>query len=147
MADISGFGLRINVKASQTFPQGIDITQFADDTDPFDLPSIQIKDKAMGLNGDMVTWSKANPLLVSISVVPGSDDDRNLAVLLESNRVGKGKNSVHDVITMTGIYPDDTTITLTEGSITDGPPGSAVASAGRLKSKTYQFAFENRVGA
>lgn len=145
--DISGFGLQINLKASVTFPQGIVLTQFSDDQDPFDSPSIQITDKAMGLNGDMVTWSKANPILATVSLIAGSDDDRNLAVLFEANRVGKGKNSVRDILTLTAIYPDGRTVTYTEGKITDGMPSNGVASAGRLKSKSYQFAFENKVEA
>lgn len=141
--DISGFGLRIQVVASETFGSGFDVTQFSDDGDPFDIPSIQIRDKAMGLNGDLITWSKANPINITLNVIPGSDDDKNLAVLLEANRVGKGKNAVRDRVTMTGIYPDGSSITLNEGKITDGMPGTAVASSGRQKTKAYQFTFEN----
>lgn len=140
--DISGFGLQIQVVASVTFPSGFTVSQFADDGDPFDLPSIQIADKAMGLNGDLITWSKANPLTVTLNVVPNSDDDKNLGILFDANRVARGKQSARDVITMTGIYPDGSTITLTPGVITDGMPGNAVASSGRMKSKAYIFAFE-----
>jgi hypothetical protein len=64
MQNISGFGLSINIIASNSFPIGLLITEFADDSDPFDLPSIQIADKAMGLNGDLIIWSKANQLLL-----------------------------------------------------------------------------------
>jgi len=140
--DVSGFGLRLRITASRTFPAGFTVTQFADDADPFDLPSIQIADKAMGLNGDLVTWSKANPINTTVNVIPGSEDDRNLAVLLEANRVGRGKSGARDTITMTGTYPDGRSVTLSQGVITDGMPGNSVASAGRLKSKTYAFAFE-----
>lgn len=140
--DISGFGLQIQVVASVTFPSGFTVSQFADDGDPFDLPSIQIADKAMGLNGDLITWSKANPLPVTLNVIPNSDDDKNLGILFDANRVARGKQSARDVITMTGIYPDGSTITLTPGVITDGMPGNAVASSGRMKSKAYIFAFE-----
>lgn len=143
MADISGFGLVVNCIASVTFPSGFPISQFADDGDPFDLPSLQVGDKAMGLNGDLVTWRKANPIAITINVVPNSEDDKNLAILLEANRAGKGKKLANDVITMTAVYPDGKTTTLTAGAITDGMPGNSVASAGRLKSKPYIFAFEN----
>lgn len=144
--DISGFGLKITCVASVTFPAGFTISQFADDADPFDLPSLQIRDKAMGLNGDLITWSKANPINITINVIPGCDDDKNLAALFEANRVAKGKSAVRDTITLTGIYPDDTTIMLTEGKITDGMPGKGVASTGRMKTRAYQFTFENRTG-
>lgn len=147
MEDISGFGLRIRLRASRTFPAGVTLSQFADDTDPFDIPTMQIMDKAMGVNGDMITWSKANPISLGVSVVPGSDDDRNLAILFEANRTSRGKFSARDDITMTGIYPDGRQVTYSSGKITDGMPGTSVASAGRLKSKTYMFAFEGRQGA
>lgn len=145
--DISGFGFQINLVADSTFPAGLNLTQFADDADPFDTPAIQLADKAMGLNGDLVVWSKASPIEVTINVIPGSDDDENLAILAEANRVGKGKVSAQDAITLTAIYPDGSMLTLQAGRITNGTVGSSVASAGRLKSKAYMFTFENRIGA
>jgi hypothetical protein len=147
MNDISGYGLRIQLVASVTFPAGINLTQFADDTDPLDNPSLQIRDKAMGINGDLIVWSKANPIIMNTGVIPGSDDDRNLAVLFEANRTGRGKSGARDVITATVIYPDGSTVSLTDGVITDGMPARGVASAGRLKTNTYAFAFENLVSA
>lgn len=143
-SNISGFGINIQLIASKTFPTGITLTQFADDSDPFDVPSLQIADKAMGVNGDLITWSKANPIISTLGVIPDSDDDINLAILLEANRVAKGKTSALDSITLTGIYPDGSTVTLSNGTITDGMPTNAVASAGRLKSKVYSFAYENK---
>lgn len=140
--DVSAFGLRIQLVASSTFPQGITLTQFADDTDPFDVPSVKIGDTAMGINGDLIKWNVANPVKLSIGVIPGSEDDINLAVLFEVNRVGRGKSSAKDNISVTGVYPDGRSVTMTNGMITDGMPGSSVASSGRVKSKTYQFAFE-----
>lgn len=145
MQNISGFGLVINILASNTFPVGLILTEFADDIDPFDLPSLQIADTAMGLNGDLIGWSKANPIKITLGVIPGSFTDLNLSILFEANRVGRGKTGARDIITMTGIYPNKTPIVLTQGIITDGMPGNAVASAGRLKSKQYNFAFEGKV--
>ena len=146
MNDTSGFGLKVQMIASVTFPIGIVVTEFADDTDPFDLPSLQIADTAMGLNGDLISWSKANPIKVTLSVIANSIGDDLLAILLEANRVGRGKTGARDIITMTGIYPSGSFITLSNGIITNGMPGNGVASAGRLKTKTYEFAFENKIG-
>ncbi|MCD1124809.1 hypothetical protein LPW36_01960 [Jinshanibacter sp. LJY008] len=143
MEDISGFGSVIDLKATKTFPSGFSITQFADDADPFDVPSIQIADKGMGVNGDLVVWSKPAAITVAVNVVPGGEDDKNLATLLDANRVSKGKNSVRDVITMTQVYPDGSTITLSKGKITDGMPVKSISSAGRLKTPSYLFVFEN----
>ena len=141
--DISVFGLVVRLTASETYPSGITLTQFADDADPFDVPSMQIRDKAMGVNGDLITWSKANPIALTLAVVPGSNDDQNLAVLFESNRVGKGKQGARDIVNVTVVYPDGSSTSFTQGVITDGMSASSPSSAGRLKSKAYGFSFEN----
>jgi hypothetical protein len=141
--EIGGFGLVITLRASVTYPVGLVVEQYADDADPFDFPDIKIADIAMGLNGDLLTWSKATPLLTNLAVVPESDDDNNLAVLFAANRVGKNKQSARDVITLIGQYPSGYTVALTNGRMTDGSPSNSISSAGRMKSKTYKFAFEN----
>lgn len=143
--EIGGFGLKVQIIASTSFPSGFTLSQFADDGDPLDLGAIDISEQAMGLNGDMITWSKANPLPVSINIIPGSDDDKNLAVIAEANRVGRGKKSVRDVITMVVIYPDGTSTSLINGKMKNAMFGKSVASAGRMKTKKYDFMFENRV--
>ena len=144
--DISGFGIEARLVASVTFPNGFTITEFSDDADPIDIPSQQIADKAMTLNGDLVTWSTANPIPLTLNVIPGSEDDLNLAILLEANRVGQGKTAVGDVLTFTSTTPgaEGRTLTLTNGRITDGMISNGVASSGRFKSKAYIFSFENK---
>ena len=146
MFNISGFGFSVNLIASTTYPIGVQITEFADDSDPLDFPSLQIGDVAMGLNGDLITWSKANPIKLTLSVIPQSDDDLKLSILLSANRVGRGKQSARDTITMAVFFPDGNFVTLVNGVITDGIPVSPVSNSGRLKTRTYQFAFENYVG-
>jgi len=143
MQDISAFGIRVQLVASVTFPAGITLTQFADDGDSLDVPQQQIADKAMGVNGDLIVWSKANPLNVTINIIPGSEDDLNMSVLLEANRVARGKRGARDTITLTAIYPDETTQTWSLGRITDGIPGKALAASGRMKTKPYMLTFEN----
>lgn len=142
--DVSGFGFVLTVFASNTFPNGFPVSAFADDSDPFDFPAIAVNDVAMGLNGDLVSWSKATPLKTTMGVIPGSDEDANLAILLEANRVGQGKLSARDLVTVTAVYPDGSTLSLVNGKITNGMPSDSVGSSGRLKSKVYSFAFENR---
>ena len=146
MQIISGFGFQINLVASNTYPIGIVLTAFADDADPFDVPDIQIGDTAMGLNGDLVAWAKANPIKISLGIIPGSSDDLALGILLAANRVGKGKVGAQDIITLTGLYPNGNFTTMINGIITNGMPANSISSAGRQKSKIYQFSFENVIG-
>jgi hypothetical protein len=144
MQNISAFGFVASLKASNTFPNGFTITQWADDADPFDAPSIQLADKSMGINGDLIHWSKPNAIVLTINVLPGGVDDVNLSILAEANRVAKNKGSARDIITISVNYPDGRNPVFAPGIITDGVPSNSVSSAGRMKTKAYTFAFENK---
>lgn len=141
--DISGTGLSILVQASNTFPAGFTVTQFADDADPFDLPALEIAATAMNVNGELVTWSSPQPIIPTLNVIPGSEDDNNLSILFEANRAAGGKTVARDLITMVAVYPDGSTVTVSNGKMTSGFPGKSIASAGRMKSKAYTFAFQD----
>ena len=145
--DITGFGAAISLVASKTYPAGIAITQFADDADPLDMASVKIADTAMGVNGDLIKWSRAITKPLSLSVIPGSLDDINLAILANNNNATQGQTNAGDVITITVVYPDGSVITFANGFLTDAPFGSSIASAGRLKTKTYVFTFQSVNGA
>ena len=147
MARISATGLIVTVTASVSFPVPVTLSEFADDADPFDFDNLVIGETAMALNGTLVGWSVANPINPTLNVVPGSEEDQFLGLLLELNRVGRGKSVAGDVITMTAQYPgDELPIILTGGQIISGSPASSAASSGRIKSKAFGFSFENRVG-
>lgn len=145
MQDVSGTGLEVDIVALPSYPVGIKVTAFADDSDPLDTPDIQIAEWGMGVNGDLVIWRAPKPIEVSISVIPNTDEDKNLSYLFDANRVAKNKLSVKDVITATFRYPDGTTRVLTNGAIVSASPLNGVASNGKIKSKTYRFVFENKI--
>lgn len=145
MTDISGLGTAVRIAASNTFPIGFEVTQFADDSDPIDFPSLQIGDDAMGLNGDRVSWTPANPIRATLNIIAGSDDDQNLTLLFEANRAGRNKVSAKDVLTMIVSYPDGQIATFIKGSCIEFMPAKSIASESRLKSKAYIFSFENQV--
>lgn len=142
MQNLSGFGLQVRVIASKTYPSGFTVTEFADDADPFKFTELQINDTAMGMNGDLISWTKMSPIEFSLSVLAKSDADKNLAVVFEANRAARGKKSAKDIITIVGVYPDGSTITLTPGVVSKGMPGNGLAQTGRFSSKTYTFLFE-----
>lgn len=143
MQDISATGISLLIRASNTFPNGFTVTQFADDADPFDLPSLEIAATVMNLNGELISWSAPQPINPTINVIPGSEDDNNLATLFEANRAAQGKTVARDIITIVANYPDGSTVTVSNGKMVSGFPGKSVASAGRLKSKSYTFAFQD----
>jgi len=143
MFDVSATGLSLTISASVTFPSGFTFTEFADDADGWDAPAIDIATTAMNLNGDLIVYSSPVPLLRTVNAIPGSPGQRNLAIIYEANRVAKGKRSARDIITVVANYPDGSTETLSLGKMTNGMPGKSVASAGRIKSQAYTFAFQD----
>lgn len=141
--NVSGSGLSLTVVGSVTFPQGFTLTAFADDSDPLDLPSFQIAQVAMNINGDMVSWEAPVPIPVNIAVIAGSEDDLNLQALFEANRAAKGKKVARDEITITANYPDGSTTTVYNGKLLTGSQGRGVSSSGRSKGKAYTFSFQD----
>lgn len=145
MENISATGLEVAVKASRTFPAGFTVTAFADDSDPLDGPNVEIGDSAMGINGDLIVWNTPKPLEVTLNVLPGTEDDKNLETLADANRVAKGKSFARDAITMTFHYPvPNKRFTLINGYLKSAPAVYSAASAGRIKSRAYTFVFENK---
>jgi hypothetical protein len=141
MSNISAFGYVITIIASNTFPVGFTVTQGASDGDPLDMPSVKIGDLVLGVNGDPISWNKAIPLPMTLSVIPGGLDDINLTILANANRVAQGKSSAQDIITATIVYPDGSVTTLTQGAMTDAPFGRSIASEGRIKTRQFGFLF------
>ena len=146
--NISGFGLVVSIIASQTFPIGVLINNWVDDTDPFDFPELTIGDSAMTANGQLVFWTSPKPVEVNLAVIPNSYSDIQLAILLRNNTAGYNKSVANDVITMTAIYPNnpEATLVLSQGYMLKGMPATSMASSARQKTKTYGFVFETISG-
>jgi hypothetical protein len=141
MQDISVFGLTAQIFASVTFPNGIKISAFANDTDPLESPDLAIADMAMGPNGDTIVWRRPELIEVATGIIPQSNDDINLTVLLDANRVSKGKTSAGDQITIVWTYPNGMTVTCSDGSMVVGPVIQSGNSEGKAKSKRFSFKF------
>lgn len=145
MEDISGIGITVTIFASKTYPAGLTISQFADDADPLDLPDIEILSEGMNVNGELVTWLTPKPLTVDVNVIPNTEDAKNLDILFDANRPAYKKVAVRDVITLVVNYPDGKKKVLNNGRPKTYAPASGIASAGRYKSRHYQFVFENKI--
>lgn len=146
--DISGFGGLITVQATFTFPAPVPFTQFPDDQPPFEFESAEIAEMVMGNNGDGITWSKAIPIKMGVNLIPYSLDDTTMSVLLENNRVGKGKLfSTRDIITLTIFYSNGRFKVLTGGKILGGQLAPSWEASGRFKTKDFKFSFENITGS
>lgn len=135
----SGFGTSARITASGTFPQGFTVTQFADDADSLDFPELQVADSGMGLNGDHVVWSRPVVMEIALNVIPNTDDDRNLEILFDANRLEKFKSIANDEIGIVITYPDGSTANLASGICLAYTPSRGVSQAGRQKTRSYRF--------
>jgi hypothetical protein len=143
--NISGFGILARLVATKTFPAGISISEWADDADPFDSPSLKIADSAIGLNGHLLIWQKPALIPVTLNIIPDTPTDKNLSILAEANRMSASKGSrPMDLITITVSYPTGRIVTLTSGIMMEATVVPSASSAGRMKTRTYGFAFEDR---
>ena len=151
MIDVSGRGTGILLTSIPILPVGLWIDQWPDDTDPFDVPGVDIAEVAMGLNGGLVRWLKAMPITYTLAVLPFSAADRALQLVWDSLRpaqtltIGGLLPSV-DNLQITLVYPQGIQLTLFDGTMTKGDPAPGLQSSGRLKTKIYEFAFGSIAG-
>ena|ERR1700728_4529295 len=143
MFNISGFGLQVSLIASNTFPIGLILNNFPDDQDAISYTDLDIADFGIGVNADLITWTKGAAVKVAMSAIPDSPTDIQLALLLQANRIAPNKISARDIIQMVTVQGNGNIATFTNGIIMSGPPFNTVQSSGRMKGKTYNLVFES----
>ena len=145
MEEISVLGARVWITADKTFPGGFAVTKFPADSDAIDIQEIQISNAEMGVNGDLITWRTAVPQSLSISVIPGSDEDKNLQILLDRNRAAKGRMYEQDNITIVVTLDNGETHAFSNCIIMSGELGYSLSSQGKIRTKRYGFMSEQFV--
>jgi hypothetical protein len=145
MENVSVNGSSARLVASFTFPAGFDLIKFADDADPFDITDNTVASHGSGINGDLVVWSNANGIEISVSVLPNTDEGRNMAILWSANKVAVGKVAVKDILSLIITLPNGDKQVFSGGALLSGPAGISGSSDGRQKTQTYSMVFEKRI--
>lgn len=146
MNDSSATGVLVRLTASVTFPRGITITAFPGDSDIGTTGDTEVASSEMGVNGDLIWWKTAQGVEAQVPVNPNSLDDTLLDKLYQANRVSKSKSAKKDIITLVVMNPvTGIPKTYKNGVITSGPVGYQYGGDGRIKSRVYQFIFEEAV--
>lgn len=142
----SFYGTQVRILASNTLPAGIDVTEFADDADPITFEEMTVANLLMGANGDTISFSTPSVIKAIINLIPTSPSELAMTIIFNANRVGKGKLSANDTITMVVNYPSGRTDIYSKGRMLTGNPGLSGSSDGRLKSMPFSFAFTEKNG-
>jgi hypothetical protein len=135
------------VLAIQSFPMGFNIKSLADDVDPLVVEETEPVGFEMLHDGSLFSYDKAAPIKVSITVIPGSDEDINCKILLQSKKGSVKLIPLSDSTSMVITYPDGGRVILSGGTIVRGQMADSIMMTGRKKGNTYTFVFGSFAGA
>lgn len=156
MIDVSGVYPKVTI-ISTGVPPLIQLSHFADDANPVDVEHVEVTGYAVNVNGELVAWEKPAAYIASVAVLCGTDDDSNLALLLEGSHATANKGfALAPTVTMRtaigkrnslGVVTTDDGATYTQGRIVSGRPSAAVDNEGKKLSNIYTFVFEQMTPA
>jgi hypothetical protein len=147
MIDVSAFGAGITIVALTSFPMGFSLSSFSDDEDPLNVEQLEVSGYEKLYDGSIFTFDKTSPVLLSVGVMPNTDDDTNLKILLQMRKSSPQLLPLPDTTSMVITYPDGGRIVLSDGSILSGAIADSLTAQGRKKGNVYHFVFGTFAGA
>ena len=151
MIDISACGASVEVK----YGGGkIDITQFSDEGTPFECPDVDLSDNKKNLNGQMISSRTPSVYTISITVIPGSREDRELTKLAEKSAIMPGNVRPISEIVIESIIlriPEinesseetgKSVFSWLYGRMKSAPTGPSTSAEGRMSARTFTFEME-----
>jgi hypothetical protein len=151
MIDISACGAEVEI---DTGSGKIHITQFSDEGTPFECPDVDLSDNKKNLNGQMISSRTPSVYTVSLTVVPGSTEDRQLTKLAQMSSIAPGNvrpisqiviNSITLRIPEINESSEETgkaVFTWSNGRMKGAPTGPSTSSEGRMAARTFTFEME-----
>ena len=152
MIDISTVGAKIDITFNDNKRKII--TQFSDEGTPFECPDVDVSTNAKNLNGQMISSRTPSIYPVSITVVPGSEEDMFLQSRLAEAAIQPGNvTSIAELevsslivsipaINESGEGSHAIDYTFKNGRLKSGPMGPSTSAEGRMSARTYTFEFE-----
>jgi hypothetical protein len=141
MIDISTAGSGITIFSLTSFPMGFLLSSFADDVDSLSIEETEVSGFEKLYDGTIFAYDKTSPVLLTVGIIPNTEDDINLKILLQKRKSNPTFLALPDTITMVISYPDGGRNVLSGGVMVKGSIADSMASAGRKKSNSYSFAF------
>ena len=121
----------------------ITITNFMDDANPVEFQDVEVSTVGVNCNGSMIRNAKPNTVMMSVTVIPGSDEDRLLYDLWKEFRVQGGWNRKWEEGLTASVTTGSGRIAraFSNGTMVSGPGGPSSNGEGKLQGRTYTFAF------
>lgn len=147
MIDVSAFGTGITIVATSSFPMGFGLSSFADDEDPISISEVEVSGFEKLYDGSIFTFDKTSPILLSVGVMPNTDDDTNLKILMQMRKSSPQLLPLPDTTSMVINYADGGRVILSQGIILSGALADSITTQGRKKGNVYHFVFGTFAGA
>lgn len=152
MIDISTVGASVEIESGLGT---IRITQFSDEGTPFECPDVDLSDNRKNLNGQMISSRTPSVYSVSVTVIPGSEEDLELSRLAQKAALMPGSVSrISDLVIerislmLPGIngsgegVAGERVFVWTHGRMKTAPTGPSSSAEGRMAARTYTFEME-----
>lgn len=127
--------------STNSFPMGFKLSSFADDEDSLKIEQCEVSGFEKLYDGTIFGFDKTSPILLSMAIIPNTDDDINLKILLQKRKSNSTYIPLLDGVTMVISYPDGGRNVFSGGVMLGGSIADSMLSGGRKKSNTYNFVF------
>lgn len=140
MKDVSFAGSSVTIN-------GHTITDFMDDANPVEFQDVEVSGVGVNCNGSMIRYAKPNVIMMSITVIPGSEDDNFLYDMWKEYRVqGDYSSRWEESLTASvDIANGANSKSYSNGTMVSGPGGPSSNGEGKMTGRTYTFAFVSTV--
>lgn len=156
MIDISAVGAKVVI--SRDGGKDITITRFSDEGTPFECADVDLSDNKKNLNGEMISSRMPSVYTVSVTVIPGTEEDKELTRLAQMSALMPGS-----IQPISNIVISEITLTLPEinqsaesvaggrvfkwknGRMKSAPTGPSTSAEGRMAARTFSFEMEQFV--
>lgn len=133
------------ISATNTFPLGFEVSDFADDVDPCELPEVPLGVGVKDLNGRVFFQNVAPIIPIYVNVIAYSPSDKRLQTLYNSNLSASNKVSNSDIITLMLKYNGQMDSLYGNGKMIIGSPDVPIQARGRYRSRRYGFIFGSKL--
>lgn len=126
---------------------GTEINDFTDSENPFEVSDCEIADTIFSVNGRMTRVTKPSAILLSVTVIFGSQSHIKLGTMWKQRFLNNGDASINSMtngkpISAVIVHPKVGALRFDQGTMISGPAlGGSASAAGKMNGVTYTFAF------
>ena len=135
MNDISCAGISVTVG-------NVTVRDFVDDENPVEFSDHEVSKIEFSCNGKMFRTVKPTPIIMSVTVLGGSQSDRDLYRMWKQFHRRHNDESLSASVVIPNHSMKLNSYNLTNGTMLSAPPGPCPTGEGKAQGRTYTFAFE-----